>query len=114
MHAPAAGKAERHSLGDLGVGIGAGRKMAVRILLRLDERQPSDAERSEQLLHALQAGAVERRIDDAEVRKRAAAHAQGEDRVDECVQNGVRDPADPACGEKRGKAFRLAPVKVRV
>ena len=88
--------------------------MTVRVLLRLDERQPSDAKSSEQLLHALQAGAVERHIDDAEVRKRAAAHAQGEDRVDECVQNGVRDPADPACGEKRSKAFRLAPVKVRV
>lgn len=88
--------------------------MTVRVLLRLDERQPSDAKSSEQLFHALQAGAVERRIDDAEVRKRAAAHTQGKDRVDERVQNGVRDPADPACGEKRSKAFRLKPVKVRV
>ena len=113
MHAPAAGKAERHSLGDLGVGIRAGREMTVRVLLRLDERQPSDAKSSEQLFHALQAGAVERRIDDAEVRKRAAAHAQGKNRIDKRVQNGVRDPADPACGEKRSKAFRLAPVKVR-
>ena len=97
-----------HRLADLGVWIRAGREMAVRVLLLGHDGHVLDAELPGQHPHTLESGAVERRIDELQLRDaRAIADALGVDGIDEFFKDCVRDIRDRPGGEGRVKVRTL-------
>ena len=80
--------------------------MAVRLLLLLDDGHVPDAELLRELSDAFESRAVERRIDELQIRNAvAAADALGIDGVYERVQHLVRDIPDAAGGERGVKVL---------
>ena len=113
MHTVAVLQAKLHRLPDLGVRVRAGREMAVRLLLLLDDGHVPDPELCRQLFDAFQSRAVERRIDELQIRDpRTVADALSIDRVHKCVQNLVRNIPDRPRGEGRAKPGNLCARKI--
>ena len=97
-----------HRLADLGVWIRAGREMAVRVLLLGHDGHVLDAELPGQHPHTLESGAVERRIDELQLRDaRAIADALGVDRVHKFLKHSIGDILNCSSGEGRGKVRTL-------
>ena len=79
-------------LAELGVGIGAGGEVAIRLGLLGHDRDVGDAHAGQDLVHALDARAVERRVDHREVRVGLGTDGLGGHGVDEAVEHLVWRP----------------------